>query len=332
MRTLRRNFRILIALAVAATVIGQGNLAIAQNSAAPKRIGALSGFGCGGEAADVMNKRMAELGWIEGQGYVVDCVSTLDLNQLSTLARDLVTRRPDVLVSSPIQYIRALKGATTTIPIIMIATTDPVESGLVTNLPRPEANVTGVALSTPELVTKRIELVKELFPHGAHLAIINPTVAGGSYPKRLEEIVTVAAARLGVTWQAINAVVPEDVVTIFARLEAEGFHAAYLPPNPLFYRNQSQIAQLAQKHRIATLSDVPQFARSGFLLTYGVDLPALWKRSVDYIDKVLRGAKPGELPVEQPARFNLTINLKTAKALGITIPDSILARADELIE
>jgi putative ABC transport system substrate-binding protein len=192
--------------------------------------------------------------------------------------------------------------------------------------------VTGVALSTPELLTKRIELVKELFPHAARLAIIHPTVEGGSYPKRREEIVSAAATRLGVTWQAITAVVPEDVVALFARLEAEGFHAAYLPPGPLFYRNQPQIAQLAQKHRIATLSDVPQFARSGLLLTYGVDLPALWNRSADYIDKVLRGTKPGELPVEQPARFNLTINLKTAKALGITIPHAILARADELIE
>jgi hypothetical protein len=116
MTPLRRRFGVLVALVLVATPVGQGNLANAQSPAAPKRIGALSGFGCGGEAADVFRQRMAELGWIEGQSYVTDCVSTLDLNQLPTLARDLVTRRPDVLVSSPIQYVRALKEATTTIP------------------------------------------------------------------------------------------------------------------------------------------------------------------------------------------------------------------------
>jgi putative ABC transport system substrate-binding protein len=258
-------------------------------------------------------------------------VSTVKLEELPSLAQRLIARRPDVIVASPIQYVRTLKEATKTIPIVMIATTDPVENGLVANLPRPEANITGVALSTPELTGKRIEFLKELLPDAAHLAIIHPSV-GGNYAQRLQDSVTLAANRFGVSWQAFPAATREDIDKTLAHLGEKKFNAVYVHPNPLFYPMQKQIVELAQRHQIATLGEVPLFARNGFLLTYGAEPISLWAKGAEYVDKILRGSGPGDLPVEQPTRYNLVINLNTARTLGITVPQALLARADEVLE
>jgi putative tryptophan/tyrosine transport system substrate-binding protein len=321
---------ILVLLALAVGLIGP--IAIAQDPP-PKRMGVLSGFGCGGRMADLVRQRLAELGWVEGKNLVVDCLSTLDPDELRSLTRQLIGRRPDVLVSTPLAYVRTLKEETSSIPIVMVATTDPVENGLITNLARPEGNLTGLASSTPQLIAKRVDLLKELLPRLARFAVIYPSRRpGATYPDRVRENVTLAATKLGITWQAFQINGPEELDSMFAQLGAESFDAVYMPPNPMFYGRQKRIVELAQQYRIATVSDTSEFAQSGFLLTYGAEPASLWLRGAEFVDKILRGAQPGDLPVEQPARFNLVINQKTAKWLDIAVPPSMLARADEVIE
>jgi ABC-type uncharacterized transport system substrate-binding protein len=334
MRYQLRSAAMLLLLVVSVAARGLGDSASAQTGEPLRRVAGLSGFGCdrNGPVAEVFRRRLMELGWIEEKNLVLDCVSTLSVDQLPSLAAELIGRRPDVLVASPIVYIRALKQATATIPIVMVSTTDPVENGLVTNLPRPEANVTGVASSTPELISKRIELLKEMLPRLTRLALIHAGMPGGTYSKLATDNIALAAARFGFTWREFTVTAPEDVIGIFAQLATEGFDAVYAPPTPLIYGRQAEIVTLALRHRIAPVSDLPAFATTGFLFTYGPELSGLWIRGAEYVDRILRGAQPGDLPVEQPSRFSLVINLKTAQALGIKVPPSMLARATEVIE
>jgi putative ABC transport system substrate-binding protein len=276
---------------------------------------------------------MAQLGWVEGRSVVIDCIPTgISLEEVTNHAAELVIRRPDVLAASPTYYVRALKRATTSIPIVMVSTPDPVQSGLVTNLPRPEANVTGVAQSGVDLVGKRMQLVSEMLPRFARLAIIWSTGVDTIYREQIERDATAAAKILGVSLQAFMAAVPEDFDDVFGRLAAQQFDAAYVVPGPVSYANQARIAELGRRHRLPTLGDHPIFARNGFLITYGEDPNRAIARAAEYVDKILRGTKPGELPVEQPSKFELVINFNTVKALGLTIPPSLLARADEVIE
>jgi putative ABC transport system substrate-binding protein len=310
------------------------SLATAQNTtASPKRLGFLSGFGCSTDAdPSPMRRRLAELGWINGQTLIVDCVSTVYPDQVGALAAELVARRPDVLAAQPADYVRALKQATATIPIVMVTTPNPVESGLVTNLARPEANVTGVVSSGREVAAKRIRLLKRLLPQLAKLAVIERKGGDTVVHEQLEKDVTDAATKLGFAWQAFYPAAPEDYDAIFARLAAEGFDAAYVEPGPLLDANQTRIAGLAMRHRIPTVGNYPYHAENGLLLAYGEAADPLNKRAAEYIDKILRGAKPGDLPIEGPIKYILVVNLKTAKALGLVIPESFLQLADKVIK
>jgi putative ABC transport system substrate-binding protein len=301
----------------------------AQSTVPPKRLGVLSGFGC---IKGSFHQRLAELGWIEGRTLTTDCVSTVDLDQLTLLAAELVARRPDILAASPTTYIRALKQATATIPIVMVSTPNPVETGLVTNLARPEANVTGTAQSGADNASKRLQLLKQMLPRLARLAILLRAGGDPLFNELATKDANAAASTLGFDWQAFSADVPEDFDRIFAQLEAEGFDAAYVPPGPLSYANLARIAELGRRYRVPTLSDHPIFAKNGFLLTYGDNPNRNGARSAEYIDKLLRGSKPGDLPVEQPTTFELVINLKTAKELGLIVPPALLALATEVIE
>jgi len=304
-------------------------LADAQSAVPPKRLGILSGFGCGRGS---LSQRLAELGWIEGRTLTIDCVSTVSPDQLTLLATELVARRPDVLAASPTTYVRALKQATATIPIVMFSTPNPVETGLVTNLPRPEANVTGTAQSGADNTSKRMQLVKQMLPTLARLAIIWRAGIDPLYAELATKDATAAASTLGFALQVFSAAVPEDYDRIFAQLAAEGFDAAYVPPGPHSYANLTRIAELGRRYRVPTLGDHPIFAKNGFLFTYGDDPTRNLVRAAEYVDKLFRGSKPGDLPVEQTTTFELVINLKTAKELGLTVPSTILALATEVIE
>jgi len=319
-----------------------GGLAIAwplayyaqQPKPAPlKRIGILDIFGCRKPPDLLATRRLAELGWIEGRDFVVDCVSTIGrLDQLSALAHELVSRHPDVLISVPIPFIKALKQETTTIPIVMTGTPEPVRTGIITNLARPEGNVTGVSLFSFDIISKRIELLKEIVPHLKRLAIILSVYDDPKAAEITDEDLAIAATKFGFTWEYFRAAVANDYDKIFARLTAEHFDAAYITPSPLINQNRPHVIQLALRHLIPTIGEGSVWAKDGFLLSYGPNFIPYLARAAEYVDKILRGAKPSELAVERSSKIELVINLKTAKALGITVPPLLLARADEVIE
>jgi putative tryptophan/tyrosine transport system substrate-binding protein len=278
-------------------------------------------------------RRLGELGWVEGRNVVFDCVSAVGrLDQGPTLARELVSRRPDVVMAGAWTLLSALKRETATIPIVMLPGWEPVRLGLVSSLARPERNVTGVAWFG--LLSKEMELLKEIVPHLKRVAYIGSSVDAAYSPPEASKIgyeqATITATTLGFRWQVFRSTVASDYDEIFARLAAEHFDAAYISSTPFNLQNSTRIGRLALSHLIPAVND--QMAKDGLLLTYGQD--PIWSgvRAMDYVDKILRGAKPSDLPVEQATKIQLTINLKTAKALGLTVPPSLLARADEVIE
>jgi putative ABC transport system substrate-binding protein len=330
---MRRNDILKLMIGSLATLAICAGLAVAQDGAAvPKRVGFLSGFGCSTDAnPSPFRRRLAELGWVDGRTLILDCVSTVDVGQVDTLAAELVARQPDVLAAQPTDYVRALKQATATIPIVMVTTPNPVEAGLVTDLAKPEANVTGVASSGREVAVKLIGLVKRLLPHLTKLAVIERTAADPIVHAQFEKDVTDAATKLEFAWQAFSPAAPDDYDAIFARLAAEGFDAAYVEPGPLLDANLIRVAELAMRQRVPTFGNYPYYADQGLLLAYGGGADPLNERAADYVDKILRGAKPGSLAITQPVKFNLEVNLKTAKALGLAIPESFLLAADKVI-
>jgi putative ABC transport system substrate-binding protein len=300
-----------------------------------KRVGILaSQVPCPLQSDNLIVRRLGELGWIEGQTMVFGCVSAIGRpDQVPALARELVSRRPDVLSAGPWPFVSALKQETTTIPIVMLYTWEPVRLGLITSLARPEGNVTGVAWFY--LLPKQMELLKEIVPDLKRVAFISGVGGEQVWPeagKIVGEDQQIVASSLGSTWQDFRATAASDYDEIFAHLSAEHFDAVNVPGVPLNSENQTRICELALRHRIPAVSEVPSWAKCGFLLTYGQDYTWSVSRAMDYVDKILRGAKPSDLPVEQATKLLLTINLKTAKELGLTVPPSLIARADEVIE
>jgi len=299
-----------------------------------KRIGVLSSFACPVPADSPSRRRLVELGWVEGKNFVYDCVSAVGrLEKIEQLAAELVARHPDVIGANPVPFVRALKLATTTIPIVMWATPDPVGTGLITNLAHPEANVTGVAWFGFDIMPKRVELLREVLPQMQRLAIIY--TAQATDPKvseLLEANATIAAKQFGISFQIFRPAVPEDFDRIFSLLSGQHFDAAYIQPNALFQQNYLRVAELALRYRVPTMGDDPSSARAGLLLGYGGDFVGDLVRYSEYMDKILRGAKPGDLPVEQATKVQLAVNLKTARTLGLAIPPALLARVDEVIE
>jgi putative ABC transport system substrate-binding protein len=327
----RREFMTLIAgLAIAWSLTGYAQQ---LQSALPKRIGFLAVHGCPIPSDTPIPRRLAELGWIEGRNFVFDCISTVGrLDQLEALARELVSRRPDVLVANPSNLVRALKKETTTIPIVMLAPADPLQNGLITSLARPEGNVTGVGFFSAGLGGKGLQILSEIVPHMRRVAFVTSEYLDARVAQTTDETISIAASTLRFTWLRFRAVVASDYDEIFARIATEHFDAAVILPDPLTQQNGKRVIELALRHRIPTMAGSPGWARSGLILAYGQDDSWGLVRGAEYIDKILRGAKPSDLPVEQATKLQLTINLKTAKALGLTIPPALLARADEVIE
>jgi putative ABC transport system substrate-binding protein len=301
-----------------------------------KRVGVLAAYAtCPLQPDNPIVRRLGELGWIEGQTIVFDCVSAIGrIEQVPALALELVSRRPDVLMAAPYHFVSALKHETTTIPIVMLATWEPVRLGLIASFARPGGNVTGVAWFG--LLPKEVELLKEIVPNLRRMAWIQGVLGNAYTPPEAfkigEEETQIASSALGVTWQFFPAAAASDYDEIFARLAAEHFDAAYILSTPFNYNNQTRICQLAVRYRIPAVSELSSWAKAGLLLTYSQDPEWSIARAMDYVDKILRGAKPSDLPVEQATKLLLTINLKTAKALGLTVPPSLIARADEVIE
>ena len=276
-------------------------------------------------------RRLHELGWIEGKNLTVDFLNAEGkIERLPDLAAELVRRKVDVIsASGPEATLRAARQATSAIPIVFIAVDyDPVARGHAAGLARPGGNTTGVFANQLELTAKRLDLLKQAFPKISRVAVLWDAISADQL-----KAAQAAAASLGIRLQALELRnFPYDYNAAFRAAAAEKAEAIMPLMSPLKYTGQAQIVEHASKSRLPAISGLPGFAQAGGLLEYGASLPVMYRRLAEITDKVLRGSKPADLPIEQPTQYELIINLKTAKTLGLTIPASLLQRADRVIE
>ena len=275
-------------------------------------------------------QRLHELGWIEGRTVAIEYRWAEGRDErYREISSEFVGLKVAAILTQGTQAALAAKQATSTIPIVAVAVGDPVGSGLVASLARPGGNVTGLSLLLPDTASKRLELLREAVPDLRRVAILLP----GDNPVNVEEArqVQEAAATLGLGAFSIPIRSAEDIVPAFEGLK-ERADALFVSGNPLILSNIVRINILAVGARLPTIYSNPEYVQGGGLLAYGADFAAIYRRAGDFFDKILRGTKPGDIPVEQPTKFDLVINLTTAKVLGLTFPPSLLARADEVIE
>ncbi len=250
--------------------------------------------------------------------------------RLPDLAAELVRLAPEVIVAVAPPAIQAAKQATSTIPIVMVSSGDPVAIGFVSSLAHPAGNVTGLSTVSPEMVGKWMQLLKTAIPDAERVAIlVNPGNLGFA---PLLQVAPQAARTLRLELLSVEARAADEIGGAFATMSRERAEALIVPNDAVFLSEKSWIVELAASHKLPTIYMAREFATIGGLMSYGPDLNDLWRRAATYVDKILKGAKPADLPVEQPNKFELVVNLKTAQALGLTIPPSILAGADEVIE
>ena len=282
---------------------------------------------------EAFRQGLRELGWVEGQNIVIDYrFAEGRLDPLPDLAAELVRLKVDVIVASPSPPAAAAKNATATIPIVMIgAGADPVGQGLIASLARPGGNVTGLSYGVgQEIFGKQLALLKEAVPKVRRVAVLsNPAIS--SLAPAIREV-KVAARSLGVQLQLLEARGPEEFDGAFAAMSKERAGALLVLVDPVFSLHRTRLADLAAKSRLPAVYTNRLPVEAGGLMSYGPSFSDLWRRAAGYVDKILKGAKPADLPVEQPTKFELVINLKTAKALGLTIPPSLLVQADQIIE
>jgi putative tryptophan/tyrosine transport system substrate-binding protein len=284
-------------------------------------------------AFESFREGMLDLGWREGQAFVIDYRSADGHGErLDELAAQVVQSRPAVIVTGVTSAALAAKRATSTIPVVMAISSDPTGLGLVTSLARPGGNITGQAIFAPELSVKRLELLREALPRVPRIAIFWNAGAGRESTLRHLKATQVAAQALGVQLHEIEIPGPEAIDAAFLKARQARAGAILTIQGALFYAVNRQVAELSVRYRLPVLSAESGFAEAGGLMNYGDSIGDAWRRAAAQVDKILKGAKPGDLPVEQPTKFELAINLKTAKALGLTMPPSLLLRADRVIE
>jgi putative tryptophan/tyrosine transport system substrate-binding protein len=278
-----------------------------------------------------LRQGLSETGYVEGQNLTIEYVwAEGRLDRLPALAADLVGRKVDVIVAGADPAAHAAKNATSTIPIVFIAGSDPVGQGLVASLARPGGNLTGVSFLTAELHPKRFELLSELVPQAKVIALlVDPNM---SSTERVIRDVQEAARPNGVQLHILKASTESEIDAAFASLVQRQAGALVVSENPFFYYRREQIVALAARHTVPAIYEFRQFATAGGLISHGASITAIYRQVGIYTGRILKGAKPADLPVVQPTTFELVVNLQTAKALGLTIPPSILSRADEVIE
>ena len=310
------------------------NVTEAQPGMRMPRIGILQvGTPAGaGHLSAGFKQAMRERGYVEGRHVVFEQrFGEGKHERLSEAAAELVRLKVDIIVASTDEGIAAVKQQTETIPIVMANSTDPVGTGFVVSLARLGRNITGNSSMSPELNGKRLELLKQVVPGLSRVAILwNPDIRGAVLDYKETEG---AARAMRLQLQSVEVTRVHDLERAFATMTTGRAEALVVPAvNPLAYSNRREIARLAQQKRLPALYGEGAYAEAGGLIAYGPSAADLWRRAAVYVDKILKGAKPGEIPVEQPTKFELVINLKTAKALGLTIPPSLLQRADQVIE
>jgi putative ABC transport system substrate-binding protein len=307
----------------------------AQQRDRVRRIGVLMG-GTPGDAAEVglaaFKAVLKELGWTDGQNVSIDIRwSAANVERMGVLAKELVGLHPDLLVGHTTQAVAALQRETATIPIVFITVSDPVESGFVASLPRPGGNITGFINIESSLGGKWIEILKEIVPNVTRAALMyNPDTA--TYFKYYLEPFEAAARFRGVEPIAAPARTAADIERVIESLSERRDAGLAIMPDTGLTKNLNLIVSLAARHRVPTIYPYRYWVSDGGLISYGIDQTDLFRRAPAYIDRILKGAKPAELPVQLPARFELAVNLKAAKALGIEMPAMLLGRADEVIE
>jgi len=306
--------------------------ALAQQSDKIPRIGFLLAVPASTISAriDAFRHGLRELGYLEGKNVIIEWRSTEGkADRLSTLAAELVRLKVDVIVTGGPPPTRFAKQATSTIPIVMGYDDDPVASGFVASLAHPAGNVTGLATLAPEISGKQMELLREIVPKFSHVAVLG-SASQPSNPQALREI-NLAGEAFGVKVQYLETRVPKDIETAFQAASKEHADAVLVVTTPMLTTERKQWIDLAMKNHLPTISARPEYVEDGGLVFYGVSYTDLFRRAASYVDKILKGAKPADLPVEQPTKFELAINLKTAKQIGLTIPPNVLARADRVI-
>jgi putative ABC transport system substrate-binding protein len=280
---------------------------------------------------EAFGKGLRERGYVEGQNILVERrFGDAKPERIAEFAAELVRLNVDVIVTATDVAIAAIKRQTQTIPIVMANSTDPVGTGFVASLAHPGGSVTGLTSISPELNAKRLELLKEAVPGLSRVAIVwNPDDRGGVLDHKETES---AARALGLQLQSVEVSRADEFERAFSVSTAGRAEALIVVPSALTYTNRVQIASLALKYRLPSMYGPWENVDAGGLIAYGPNYAETWRRSATYVDKILKGAKPGDLPVEQPTKFELVINLKTAKALGLTIPPSLLRRADAVVQ
>ena len=326
--TLVRQIGTMVLLALGVLTVPLGGEA--QEVGKVARIGMLRQGSPPDPNVEAFKQGLRELGYVEGRNISLEYRWAEGKDErLVGLAAELVRLKVDVIVATGSAAVAA-KQATTAIAIVMPAITDPVRLGLVASLARPGGNVTGFATQNEQMPGKWMELVKEILPRVSRVAVVwQPTYDGGVQLKASEA----AARSLGLHLQALKVEGPDDLMTAFAQMQKNRAEALIVSSSALFYVHRARLVELAAKHRLPTIYYQSEFVvGSGGLMSYGTDFHDLFRRTATYVDKILRGAKPGDLPVQQPTKFELVINRRTAKTLGLTIPQSLLLRADQVID
>jgi putative tryptophan/tyrosine transport system substrate-binding protein len=296
------------------------------------RIGYLSGTSPSVNSARVeaFRQGLRDLGYVDGKNIVIEWrYAEGKLDRLPALAAELVRLKVEVIVASAPPPTRSAKQATATIPIVMSYDDDPVGNGFVASLARPGGNITGLATLAPELSGKQLELLKEIIPKLSRVAVLGNATRPGS-PQALREI-NLAADAFGIQLQYLEIQAPKDIEIAFRAASKEQADAVLVLGSPTLLSQRRQVADLAVKSRLPAIYGRPEYVEDGGLMSYATSFTDLSRRSAIYVDKILKGAKPADLPVEQPKKFEFIINLKAAKQIGLTIPPNVLARADKVI-
>jgi putative ABC transport system substrate-binding protein len=280
---------------------------------------------------DAFRQGVRELGYVEGENIVIESrYADGKLERLPALVAELLRDKVDVIVTTGPTTTRPAKEATSTVPIVMGFDSDPVGSGFVASLARPGGNITGLSALSPEISGKQLELLKEIVPRLSHVAVLgNSTTAGNAQSVKETEL---AARGLGVQIQYLEVKEPKEIEIAFRNASKAHASAVIVLANSATTAHRSQVVKDALSSRLPAIYYTPEFVEDGGLVSYGVSITDLFRRAATYVDKILKGRKPADLPVEQPTKFDLVIHLKTAKQIGLTIPPTVLARADKVIK
>lgn len=315
-------------LVVLLGILGLPRIVRAQS---PRRVGVvLVGFTIDNKLVKQFSQGLRDAGYIEGRDIMLDWRSAEgDYSQVPAFASELIKNKVDLIVVDSTIAALALKRATSTIPIVMAVVADPLGSGLVSNFAHPGQNITGMSQMVAELHEKRLQLLKEVMPRLNQVGVLwNP---GTQWHARVIDTLRSVAPSLAIKLKVVGAPSPTEFEPAFAAFSRANVQALYVIEDAAFFSNRTKILEQTAKHRLPASFGTREFADGGGLMSYGASLGDLWRRASIYVDKILKGAKPGDLPIEQPTRFEFVVNLKTAELLGLKIPEAVLLRADEVI-